>query len=397
MDEIRLVRARRRSVAQTAGAIGVVLLLVGALMFVLTSRQESRALNGTLTRVLAVAEDVDDPPPGQYLARQRAGATAVEVTRSAPPELVRVLDQAVRRPPGRFDASAGDDRPVRVLVARRPDGSRWAVAADLRPLRRQRGQLALALLVAELAGLAGALVAAALLARRAVAPLATALALQRRFVADASHELRTPLTVLHTRAQLLARRGRTQPAERLTDQLDQLVADTRALGEVVEDLLVSAAAEHQPLPDTVVDLAEVAREVVASMGPYAQGREVELLVDAAGSAPVRGARTALRRALTALVDNAIGHVPPGGTVRVSVLRRDDRVRAAVADDGVGLDPTEADRLFDRFAHGASGAGRRFGLGLALVQHVALAHRGTVDVTGTPGQGATFTLVLPAAA
>jgi signal transduction histidine kinase len=394
-EEARLVRARRRSVAQTAGAIGVVLLLVGALMFVLTSRQESRALDGELTQVLAMAEDVDDPPPGQFLARQPAAGAPVEVTGSAPPELIRVLDAALRRPPGRSDGSAGDDRPVRVLVARRPDGSRWAVAADLRPLRRQRDQLALALLAAELAGLAGALVAAALLARRAVAPLATALALQRRFVADASHELRTPLTVLHTRAQLLARRGRTQPAERLTDQLDQLVADTRALGEVVEDLLVSAAAEHQPLPDTVVDLAEVAREVAASMAAYAQERGVELGVEAAGPAPVRGARTTLRRALTALVDNAVGHVAPGGRVRVTVRVRDGRVLAAVADDGVGLDPAEADRLFDRFAHGTAGVGRRFGLGLALVQHVARAHRGTVEVAGAPGQGATFTLVLPA--
>ncbi|MGC1210923.1 MAG: HAMP domain-containing sensor histidine kinase, partial [Micromonospora sp.] len=235
---------------------------------------------------------------------------------------------------------------------------------------------------------------AALLARRAVAPLATALTLQRRFVADASHELRTPLTVLHTRAQLLARRGRTHPAERLTGQLDQLVADTRALGEVVEDLLVSAAAEHQPLPDTVVDLAEVAREVAASMTAYAQSREVELRVEAADPALVRGARTALRRALTALVDNAVGHVPSGGVVRVTVDRRDGRVTAVVADNGVGLDPADADRLFDRFAHGGSGAGRRFGLGLALVQHVAQAHRGSVEVAGDPGQGATFTLLLP---
>ncbi|RQW83025.1 sensor histidine kinase, partial [Micromonospora globispora] len=215
-------------------------------------------------------------------------------------------------------------------------------------------------------------------------------------VADASHELRTPLTVLHTRAQLLARRGRTQPAERLTDQLDQLVADTRALGEVVEDLLVSAAAEHQPLPDTVVDLAEVAREVVASMTAYAQTRDVELRVEAIDQAPVRGVRPALRRALTALVDNAVGHVPAGGVVRVTVGRRDGRVAAAVADNGVGLDPADADRIFDRFAHGGAGAGRRFGLGLALVQHVAQAHRGSVDVAGAPGKGATFTLLLPSA-
>ncbi|MGV9808413.1 sensor histidine kinase [Micromonospora chersina] len=396
MDEARLDRARRTSVAQTAGVIGIVLLLVGALMFVLTSRQESRALDAGLTEVLAAAEDVDDPPPGQFLARQRPGTAAVEVTRSASPELVRILDGAVGRPPGRYETDAADDQRVRVLVARRADGSRWAVAADLAPLRRRQGQLAVALLVAELAGLAGALVAAALLARRAVAPLATALTLQRRFVADASHELRTPLTVLHTRAQLLARRARSQPADRLTDQLDQLVADTRALGEVVEDLLVSAAAEDQPLPDTEVDLAEVAREVVASMSAYAREHRVELRVEAAGPAPVRGARTALRRALTALVDNAVGHATDGGRVTVTVTRRDGRVAAAVADDGVGLDPAEADRLFERFAHGTAGAGRRFGLGLALVQHVARAHRGTVEVAGAPGRGATFTMLLPAA-
>lgn len=396
MDEARLARARRRSVAQTAGAIGLVLLLVGALMFVLTSRQESRALDGELTRVLAAAEDVDDPPPGQFLARQRPGAPVVEVTPGASPELTRVLDEAVRRPPGRHDATAGDGRPVRVAVARRADGTRWAVAAELAPLRRRQGQLGLALLVAELAGLAGALVTATLLARRAVAPLAAALGMQRRFVADASHELRAPLTVLHTRAQLLARRAREQPAEGLAGQLDQLVADTRALGEVVEDLLVSAAAEHQPLPDTAVDLTEVAREVVGSMSAYAGEREVELRLVAAGPGLVRGAGPALRRAVTALVDNAVGHVPAGGHVTVTVSRRDGRIAVEVADDGVGLDPAEADRLFARFAHGTAGAGRRFGLGLALVQHVAQAHRGTVEVAGAPGRGATFTLLLPSA-
>ncbi|MCW3843101.1 HAMP domain-containing histidine kinase [Micromonospora yasonensis] len=396
MDEARLNRARRRSVAQTAGAIGLVLLLVGALMYVLTAGQQSRALDAELTKVLAMAEDVDDPPPGQVIARQRPGAGTIEVTPGASAEVVRVLHDAIGRRPGRYDTSIGDDQPLRVRVARRADGSRWVVAADLAPLRRQQEQLGLALLVAELTGLAGALVAATLLARRAVAPLATALALQRRFVADASHELRTPLTVLHTRAQLLARRARSQPPERLAGQLDQLVADTRALGEVVEDLLVSAAAEHQPLPDTEVDLAEVAREVVASMAAYAQGRAVELRIEAAAPAPVRGARAALRRALTALVDNAVGHVPAGGHVTVTVDRRDGRVAVEVADDGVGLDPAEADRLFDRFAHGTSGAGRRFGLGLALVQHVATAHRGSVEVTGAPGRGAAFTLLLPAA-
>ncbi|MEU7750469.1 HAMP domain-containing sensor histidine kinase [Micromonospora sp. NPDC049171] len=394
MDEAQLNHARRRSVAQTAAAIGVILLLVGALMFVLSSRQESRALDAELGQVLSMAEDVDDPPPGQVLARRASGTDAVEVTRSAAPEVVGVLKDALRRQPTRYDTNAGDDHPVRVQVDHRVDGSRWAVAADLAPLRQRQEQLGIALLVAELAGLAGALVAAALLARRAVAPLATALTLQRRFVADASHELRTPLTVLHTRAQLLVRRARTRPAEQLTDQLEQLVADTRALGEVVEDLLV-AATEHQPPPDTVVDLAEVARGVVASMSVYAREREVELRLEVTGAAVVRGARTALRRALTALVDNAVGHVAVGGHITVTVRHRDGRIAADVTDDGVGLDPAEADRLLGRFAHGTDGTGRRFGLGLALVQQVAQAHGGSLEVDGAPGHGATFTLLLPA--
>ncbi|WP_433112552.1 sensor histidine kinase [Micromonospora sp. CA-246542] len=202
--------------------------------------------------------------------------------------------------------------------------------------------------------------------------------------------------MLHTRAQMIARRARAQPVEQLTEQLDQLVADTRALGEVVDDLLVSAAAEQKPPPDTVVDMAEVAREVVASMSAYARERDVELRVEGEATAPVRGAHVALRRALTALVDNALGHVSAGGHVRVRVRHRPGCVAAEVVDDGVGLDPAEADRLFERFAHGTAGTGRRFGLGLALAQQVAQAHRGSLEVTGAHGRGATFTLLLPMA-
>src|SRR6185312_7428485 len=98
-----------------------------------------------------------------------------------------------------------------------------------------------------LVGIVAAAVAGAFLGRRAVRPLARALSLQRRFVADASHELRTPLAVLHTRAELIRRRlDRASPArdDRLRADVVQLAADTRALGEVVEDLLLSAELQH---------------------------------------------------------------------------------------------------------------------------------------------------------
>ena len=112
---------------------------------------------------------------------------------------------------------------------------------------------------------------------------------------------------------------------------------------------------------------------------------------------VLGAPTALRRALSALVDNAVAHSPDGDTVLVTVSRTGDEVVITVLDHGDGLDARDADRLTRRFARGSeAGAGRRFGLGLALVDEVVRAHAGRLEIAGAIGEGSQFTLVLPAA-
>ena len=141
-----------------------------------------------------------------------------------------------------------------------------------------------------------------------------ALGLQRRFVADASHELRTPLTVLHTRAQLLRRRLAGQTADPATrDELDRLVRDAQSLGEVVTDLLLAAELEHAPQRGEPVDVGAVAREVVASLSVLADEREVALTTSGTDDGvDVVGIEAALRRALTALVDNALAHTGSGG-------------------------------------------------------------------------------------
>ena len=112
---------------------------------------------------------------------------------------------------------------------------------DLRYQVEERRRLYVALAAAEAAGLVAALLVGQLLARRAIAPLGEALARQRRFVADASHELRTPLTQLHTRAQLLERRLRPDAdPSALATEMRRMVTGTRQLGEVIDDLLLSA-------------------------------------------------------------------------------------------------------------------------------------------------------------
>ena len=113
-----------------------------------------------------------------------------------------------------------------------------------------------------------------------------------------------------------------------------------------------------------------------------------------------GSEAALRRALTALIDNALGHEHIGGTVQLRVYHDGQQVIAAVADDGEGIDPNVLPTLFDRFAHGGghtTRAGREsYGIGLALVREIVHAHGGDIRVSSTPGHGATFTMMLPAA-
>jgi signal transduction histidine kinase len=246
-----------------------------------------------------------------------------------------------------------------------------------------RHSLLLGLGAAELLALLVSVFLSRVLAGRAIRPLADALRRQRTFVADASHELRAPLTRLHTRAQLLARRT---PAP----ELDRLVADTRELGDVVEDLLLSASGTNSDL--VPVELGVLAEEVVAAEALRASEGKVRIAVRRAPEPyVVQGVPTALRRVLSALLDNALGHTPPGGSIEVWLGADARHVELSVRDTGVGFPPDDAERLFERFARGSDGNGRRFGLGLALVREVVTGHGGTIAAAGHPGAGATFTL------
>ncbi|TDE00332.1 sensor histidine kinase [Jiangella asiatica] len=254
-----------------------------------------------------------------------------------------------------------------------------------------------------LVGAIGVLAAAGLgwlVARRAVRPLGDALALQRRFVADTSHELRTPLAILHTRAQLLQRGPATDDDQR--QEIAQLVDDARVLNDIVNDLLLSAEMQYRPESRQPVDLARVATEIKDSFSATADEAGVDIVVDAEpdGRHVVTGVPSALRRAVAALVDNALDHVQRGGTVTIGLTSDDRSVRISVIDDGVGLDPQLAAELTKRFRRGhegnGNGNGHRVGLGLALVDEVVHAHDGAMAIDGRPGDGATVTLTFPAA-
>jgi signal transduction histidine kinase len=398
-DRLLLRRARRTLAVQSTAAIALVLLAVGAVALIAVTRGQRSELERSLRQTAATEEDVIDPPAGSWIFRLDA-AGSLTATEDAPggfPDRA-AMDRVRAGGPAEFHATerGGTDY---LLVTRQQEDHVVQVVGSLAAQQAERRRLLVALGASEAFGLLVACLAAVLLARRATAPLGDALARQRRFVADASHELRTPLTQLHTRAQLLQRdllAGAT--SERLAPDVEQLLTGTRHLGEVVEDLLLSTQLQVRTEAAEEVNLDAVAAEVVAALRTRAldQGVELTVVPHADGASLVRGREPALRRVVTALVDNALSHTTDGGHVTVELDSVPDprRVVLIVRDDGTGFDPDDAERIFARFARG-HGDHRRFGLGLALAREVIAGHGGTIDASGSPGRGATFTIHLPA--
>ncbi|WP_431246156.1 sensor histidine kinase [Leifsonia xyli] len=290
------------------------------------------------------------------------------------------------------------------------DGQRYLVETDVRhgkvvqiaySLREQQEELSRLFVALIGSGLIAGLAAAGiglLLARRSIRPLAEALGLQRRFVADAGHELRTPLTLLSTRAQLLRRQVATGGAsgEDVQAGLDEIVDDSRALTEIVQDLL-TAADPRQTAESEGVDLAELTQTVARSAQGRAEERGIRIEVEAAPDAMVTGAPVSLRRMVVALLDNALDHARSRVRLTVSIVR--DRVQLVVEDDGPGFSAGVESRAFERFATArdaqpGDARPRHYGLGLALVSEVVSRHLGTVEATNAASGGAVVTVRLP---
>lgn len=402
--DLRLLRRAARAVAvQTAVAVAAVVLVVAAAVLLIDEHQQHQQAGRASRSAWASADDVNDPPAGTWLIAITGSGRRL-VTQGAPSEVAGVNPDSF---PDGISRTVRDGQELVLYTGNRELG-RVSAVYDVSPHEVEQRRLQLSLGIAGLLGIAGAAAVGTVIGRRAVRPLGAAMSLQRRFVADASHELRTPLSVLLLRAQLLRRHLAGQVPTDRTAELDRLVHDAKVMGDVVNDMLLSVELQHRPQDGERIDLAELAVDVTASLQPLADQRAVELSTESIatvdGSAPlVKGAEPALRRAIVSLVDNAIAHTPSGGHVRVAVgpINGPGAVGGwlgvAVIDDGEGLDPQQTHRLVERFSRGTSvGAGRRFGLGLALVDEVARAHGGVLEVDGEPGRGATFTLRLPPA-
>lgn len=211
-----------------------------------------------------------------------------------------------------------------------------------------------------------------------------------RFTADASHELRTPVSLVRTTAEVALRHERTPQEYRaaLTDVLDH----ARSMSALVEDLLVLARTDAgiEPRETARLDLRDIVSEAGREIAELAKVRAVNVCVNTpAEPLTVKGDRLSLRRLVLILLDNAVKYSPSGNKVdlRVSGERtaRDGTGFAVieVTDSGIGLDPTEASRIFERFYRGARArqhAPDGTGLGLAIAQTIVDRYCGSITLS-----------------
>ncbi len=402
--EARLLRrATWRLGLQVALTVAVIVLALSGVAVAIVLRGQHGAADGLLVQATARADDVTDPPAGEWLIIR--SPTGLAVTPGLPAGLPdqAALDRTARTGVAEIDEVSAGGNDYRIYTQTRGTDVVQAVL-NLQADHAQRDHLLAAMLASGGLGLALAAGAGVWFGRRAVAPMATALMVQRRFVADASHELRTPLTLMSTRTQLLRRhlRAGAEP-QTLTGEVDGVLNDARHLTDILEDLLLAADTRADTLSE-LVDVVALAGVVTAASAPAAAERSIAITTRAGlPSAWVRGSAAGLRRALTSLLDNALRHART--TVTLTASHAGAHIVVEVTDDGPGIDPHILPRLFDRFAStadtnaapGDHHVPRRYGLGLALVSEITARHGGTISADNPPGGGATLRLTLPEAA
>lgn len=224
-------------------------------------------------------------------------------------------------------------------------------------------------------------------------------AMRRDFVANISHELKTPIGAVGLLAEALAAASDDPEqvrrfAKRLTKESDRLSRITQEIMELsrLQATDVLARAELVGI-DHVVALAVDQNRVEAD------SRAVAIATGGDLGAQVYGDEALLVTALHNLVSNAIHYSPSGSRVGVGVRDSDGVVEISVTDQGVGIQPEEVDRVFERFFRTDSARSRKTGgtgLGLSIVKHAVQNHGGDVRVWSQPGNGSTFTIRLPEA-
>ncbi len=224
--------------------------------------------------------------------------------------------------------------------------------------------------------------------------------LKSRLLGIASHDLKGPLRSMLRSADTIEQHAADPRA--VTGAVQHVRAHARQMFDLVRDLLDLSAIEggDLTLQKSPLDLARLTAEVVSRHTARAAEKQQTLVLPAAATPlPFVGDAARLAQAIDNLVDNAVKYTPAGGQITVTAERRGAHACIAVADQGPGLGPEELGRLFQpfqRLSAQPTGGEASTGLGLHIARDFIARHDGTIEVDTAPGQGTTFTVLLPVA-
>lgn len=225
--------------------------------------------------------------------------------------------------------------------------------------------------------------------------------MKARFMAGVTHELKTPLAVIKLHTNNLTAYHERLPEAKRTSMLTAVQGQVKLLETLIEDILELSRfdASLSQIERTDVDIVQVAANVVVASAPLAEAKNIKLTyVQPSEEIIIQGDPNKLDWLIGNLVDNAIKYTPAQGSVNVDIATSSSDDGAAmikVSDTGIGISPSEQERIFERFyrvdaSHTIPGTG----LGLSIVKEIVNAHHGLVTVDSSTAGGSTFTVTLP---
>ena len=221
---------------------------------------------------------------------------------------------------------------------------------------------------------------------------------QKQFVSDASHELRTPISVIRGYTDMLRRWGKDDP-EVLAEAISAISQETEGMKDLVESLLFLARHDKKTMMMEIssFDPAELTEEVHKEEAMV--HTEHAFTIRQADAMQISADRGMVKQVLRILCDNAVKYSPKGSEIILS-CRKDPEGKCvlSVEDHGQGISREDLPKIFDRFyrsdkARKSESGGH--GLGLSIARIIVVAHDGKINVRSKPGEGTTFSVVLPA--
>lgn len=235
------------------------------------------------------------------------------------------------------------------------------------------------------------------LARRTLQPIESALETQGRFTADASHELRTPLTAMKTEIEVALREPELgSPEAKILlqsnlEEISKLESLSNALLQLAQHDSTKPSQDVSALPAVAADALSRLHKVIKQRGVFINNEIT--------AGHVIGDHDSLVELIVILLDNAIKYSDRKATVVLSARQRGHVAEISVRDHGRGIKASEIPHLFDRFYRADASRSKDkvegYGLGLSIAKKIVDMHRGTIEVSSTPGKGSTFTVKLPA--